>query len=272
MEGFGIKYSPKEWAKITKNVIKTYVDGYGYKPSLSIYNTIETPASLSYVKGKIKDCEEVGFEVKYIGEKEIRDNEDLMRKVLNDESSGIIVQKPLREDIVEEDYISLIFREQDVDGARRDSLFNPATPAGIMSWLDGNEIELEGRDVCIVGRSELVGMPLFKLMLEENATVTLCHSKTKNLEEKVKSCEILVVAIGNPNVIQREWLEDGKPRLVIDVGINRVDGKLVGDVPKYDVPEGGYCTPVPGGVGLLTRAALLDNVFGACLIQKNKSK
>ena len=260
LEKFCIEIEPKQVAETIKYGVKKIIEQLNLDLSLSIYNTIETPASLSYVKGKIKDCESVGIKVNYIGAESIQDGKHLAELIKADNSTGIIVQKPLREDISEEDYLSAIKDSQDVDGAKPLSDFVPATPQGIMDWLWLNSINLDGKDICIIGRSEIVGMPLARMMTENDATVTLCHSKTKNLKEKVQNCDILVVAIGNPNIIKPEWLEDGKPRIVIDVGINRVDGELVGDVPSYKVPEGGYCTPVPGGVGLLTRAELIYNI------------
>ena len=267
MENFLIKYSPKEWANLTKEKIKEKVSKMTIKPSVTILNALETPASLSYVKGKIKDCEEVGIEAKYVGQDKITSVEELRAEVIHSSTTGIIVQEPLPNFFRKKAYSGLIYPLADVDGTKRNSIFTPATPLGIMNWLNGNEISLVGMDVCIIGRSDLVGKPLANLMTAADATVTLCHSKTKSLKEKIQMADIVVAAIGNPNVLKREWFEDGKTRLVIDVGINRVNGKLTGDVPKFESLNGGYCTPVPGGVGLLTRVALLENILKAHQMQ-----
>lgn len=264
MENIYIRYSPKEWAKLTKENLKKEISLMSEKPSLTIVNANETPASLSYVKGKIKDCEDVGIKVQYIGEEKISSLTELRSALLLSNSSGIIVQEPTPFD--KNAYTKLIDSLRDVDGAKRQSYFTPATPLGIIRWLEGNEVNLEGEDVCIIGRSDLVGKPLAKLMTDKNATVTLCHSKTKNLEEKIRAADVVVAAIGNPEVINENWLNDGRKRLVIDVGINRVNGKLVGDIGNYNLVDG-YCTPVPGGVGLLTRVALLENVVKAHKLQ-----
>jgi methylenetetrahydrofolate dehydrogenase (NADP+)/methenyltetrahydrofolate cyclohydrolase len=165
------------------------------------------------------------------------------------------VQLPLPPQINEKEIIKLIDTKKDVDGFRSDSEFVPATPGGIMKYLEYCGWEAEGKEVTIIGRSDIVGRPLARLMERANATVTLCHSKTKNLEAHLKDADLVVVAVGKPN-----FLDCGELKaLVIDVGIN-VDenGKLVGDCCNI---EGKEVTPVPGGVGLLTRCMLLENVI-----------
>ena len=178
----------------------------------------------------------------------------------NDISGGIFLQLPVPEFIDLNKAIYSISPWYDVDGFTQDSMYEPCTPSGIMDWLKANKINLCGKNVCIIGRSDIVGKPLAKMMTDKNATVTLCHSKTVNLEEHMKIADIIVAAVGKAKFIYD--IDLPRRPIIIDVGINRDEnGKLCGDVDynnMLDTCE--YITSVPGGVGLLTRVALLKNI------------
>jgi methylenetetrahydrofolate dehydrogenase (NADP+)/methenyltetrahydrofolate cyclohydrolase len=194
----------------------------------------------------------------------------------NKEVNGIIVQLPLPRHLNEQVIIDRISDEKDVDGfgllnkgklfAGIDSL-RPATPYGIMKMLDAYNIELTGKNALVIGRSNIVGKPIALMLLEKNATVTIAHSKTQNISDIAKNADIIVVAVGKPKFLKKEMVKEGA--VIIDVGINRIDGVLCGDVDFDEVaPKASYITPVPGGVGPLTIASLLENTVKAYIKQK----
>lgn len=269
--------SGRELSKEFHKEIKAEVErlsNLSITPGLAVIIVGENPASLSYVKAKIKDCGEVGMHSRAIRlPVETTEAEVLGHiKELNDDSTihGILVQLPLPEHISEKKVIAAISPEKDVDGFHPinvgnmvigDRCFLPCTPHGIIKMIQSTGYQIEGKHVVVVGRSNIVGKPVSLLLLQENATVTICHSKTKNLVEETRRANILVVAVGRANVIGKEHVSPGT--IVIDVGVNRAEnGKLVGDVSFDEVKEvAGYITPVPGGVGPMTRTMLLFNTL-----------
>ena len=233
-----------------------------------------------YIKNKEKLCNKVGILFEHIKYDNIAEN-DLISKIeeLNNDKTvtGILVQLPLPREIDEKRVIDSIDPVKDVDGLTTfniGKLFSgdkgivPCTVLGILEILSNININLEGANVVIVGRSRLVGLPLAGLLLKQNATVTVCHSKTKDLKEKTKQADILIVATGKKGLITEEFVKDGV--VVIDVGISRVDGKIYGDC-DFDTIKN-KCkaiTPVPGGVGPLTVTMLINNIIEAYNLQKN---
>lgn len=245
----------------------------GIRPGLATVLVGDDPASHIYVRNKVKDCEEVGiFSEKILLPKDSSEGEVLdVIETLNRRKDihGILVQLPLPAHINEFEVISAISPDKDVDGFHpinqglmligKETLY-PCTPAGIIEILRRYEITIEGRNAVVVGRSNIVGKPAAVLLLKENATVTVCHSKTKNLAEITRLADILVVAVGRARMITAEMVKEGS--VVIDVGINRINGKIVGDVDFEGVSgKASHITPVPGGVGLVTRAMLLKNTL-----------
>lgn len=255
---------------------KCFIEETAIRPHLVVIIVGNNPASMTYVKNKKTSCEAVGFKSTVI-ELPIEITEaELLTKIieLNEDSAvhGILVQLPLPSHISEEKVIQTISVEKDVDGfhpyqvgalASGMKCLKPCTPSGVIELLKAYGIEIAGRHAVIVGRSHIVGKPLMQLLLDENATVTVCHSKTTDLAQFTKTADILVVAIGRANFIKANMVKDGA--VVIDVGINRLDnGKLVGDVSFDEVSDKvSYITPVPGGVGPMTITMLLRNTLKA---------
>lgn len=255
---------------------KCFIEETTIQPHLVVIIVGNNPASMTYVKNKKTSCEAVGFKSTVI-ELPIEITEaELLTKIieLNEDSAvhGILVQLPLPSHISEEKVIQTISVEKDVDGfhpyqvgalASGMKCLKPCTPSGVIELLKAYGIEISGRHAVIVGRSHIVGKPLMQLLLDENATVTVCHSKTTDLAQFTKTADILVVAIGRANFIKANMVKDGA--VVIDVGINRLDnGKLVGDVSFDEVSDKvSYITPVPGGVGPMTITMLLRNTLKA---------
>lgn len=244
----------------------------GKTVTLAVIQVGDDPASAIYVGNKKKACEYVGFHSVSYELPEETTQEELLTLVRNlnenNEVDGILVQLPLPKHLNEEEVLLAIAPEKDVDGFHpvnvgnlligRDG-FISCTPAGIVELLHRSGIPIEGRECVIVGRSNIVGKPMAALMLRENATVTICHSKTKNLKEVTKRADILIVAVGKPCLITAEYVKQGA--VVIDVGIHRLEGKkLCGDVDFETVKETAEAiTPVPGGVGPMTIAMLMKN-------------
>ena len=229
-----------------------------------------------YVRNKIKACEEVGIKsylCKLPEESTFEDVADTIEQLnQNPDVSGMILQLPIPKHLDENKLIDLIHPDKDVDGCTaaqkgrlwtgRDSLI-ACTPYGVMKLLDFYGIPLEGRNAVVIGRSNLVGKPMAQLLLDRNCTVTLCHSRTKNLKEVTSSADIVVVAIGKAKFLKADMVKDGA--VVIDVGMDRDEnGKLCGDVDYADVAEKcSYITPVPGGVGPMTVTMLIANTLQA---------
>jgi methylenetetrahydrofolate dehydrogenase (NADP+)/methenyltetrahydrofolate cyclohydrolase len=240
-------------------------------PGLAVILVGEDPASQTYVKAKQKACEQAGIYSVLIEKSDTISEEELLAEIdrLNEDASidGILVQLPIPNHISEQAVIERISPNKDVDGFHPinigkmmtgEDTFLPCTPYGVVEMLKEAKIDLVGKHVVVVGRSNIVGKPVGQLLLNEHATVTYCHSRTKNLREMTNLADILIVAIGRPNFIGAEDVRSGA--VVVDVGINRVDGKLCGDVDFDSVKEkASYITPVPGGVGPMTIAMLLEN-------------
>lgn len=250
----------------------------GIIPGLAVIIVGNNPASRSYVNSKKKACELIGYYSREYALPEETTEEELKNLVeeLNhdDQIHGILVQLPLPKHINEEMVINTIIPEKDVDAFHPANVgkimignfdFLPCTPAGIMELIKESEIDLEGKHCVIIGRSNIVGKPMSMLLLHKNATVTICHSKTKNLKEISKEADVLVVAVGRAEMVDASYVKEGA--VVIDVGINRLeDGRLVGDVDFESAKKvAGAITPVPGGVGPMTIATLMKNTLTAAL-------
>ncbi|GEN87428.1 bifunctional methylenetetrahydrofolate dehydrogenase/methenyltetrahydrofolate cyclohydrolase FolD [Oceanobacillus sp. FSL W8-0428] len=245
-------------------------------PHLTVILVGDNPASKSYVKGKEKACEVTGISSSLIelpGSVSEQELLQVIEKQNNDkEVHGILVQLPLPDHIDEQKVIHAISPLKDVDGfhpinigklVNGEETFLPCTPFGILTMLESKNIEIEGRRAVIIGRSNIVGKPMGLLLLERNATVTYCHSRTKNLREIASEADILVVAMGREHAVDGSYVKEGA--VVIDVGINRMDnGKLTGDVEFESAKEkASYITPVPRGVGPMTITMLLKNTIKA---------
>jgi len=227
------------------------------KAGLAVILAGDDPASQVYVKNKVKACEQVGFE------SSIFNNVDVIEE-LNERADvhGILVQLPLPKHLDEKEVLSRIDPKKDVDGFLPNSCFDSCTPLGIIELIKSTGQSMEGKHAVVVGRSNIVGKPVATLLLNENCTVTICHSKTKNLKKITKQADILVAAIGKKHFITADMVKKGS--IVIDVGINREDGKIYGDVDFENVKDiAGFITPVPGGVGPMTIAMLLRNTLVA---------
>lgn len=244
----------------------------GVEVTLAVIQVGNDPASTVYVGNKKKACEFIGIRSLAYELPEETTQEELLKLIedLNDRNdvNGILVQLPLPSHINEDLVIKTISPKKDVDGFHPQSVgalsigqkgYVSCTPAGVIQLLKRSNIDIEGKECVVVGRSNIVGKPMSLLMLRENATVTVCHSKTKNLKEVTKRADILIVALGKPKFITSEYVKDGA--VVIDVGIHRgLDNKLCGDVDYADVEEKvSAITPVPGGVGPMTIAMLMNN-------------
>ena len=248
----------------------------GINPGLAVILVGDNPASKVYVNSKSKDCIELGMHSEQItlpGETTEAALLELIDKLNNDKSiNGILVQLPLPKHINEKSIINAIHPSKDVDAFHPENVgkimtgdyeFLPCTPAGVMDLIDLSGIDLCGKNCVVVGRSNIVGKPQAMMLLHKNATVTICHSKTQNLNEICKNADVLVAAVGKANLIGKDAVKEGA--VVIDVGMNRnAEGKLCGDVnfeQVYDIAS--YITPVPGGVGPMTRATLMRNTVTA---------
>lgn len=253
-------------------------------PGLATVLVGEDPASQSYVRSKHKACQEAGiqsFGFDLPATASQAEVEALVQKLNADPNvHGILVQLPLPRGLDEERVLNLVRLDKDVDGFHpvnigrlaqkgRESLFIPCTPAGVMVLLEKTVASLEGVNAVVLGRSNIVGMPVALLLVRANATVTICHSRTKNLPEVVRQADVLVAAVGRAQMVKADWVKPGA--VVIDVGTNRVDDpsrprgyRLTGDVAYEEVKEvAGFITPVPGGVGPMTIAMLLKNTLRA---------
>ena len=270
----GKEFSKKILEEIS-NEQKEIVERKNLRPAgLAVIIVGENPASQVYVRNKTRACEKVGFYSETIKLEENISENDLIKKIEelneNDKTDGILVQLPLPKHIDELKVINSIKPEKDVDGFSNVNVgkmvigdgsgFLSCTPYGIMQLLEGYDIDVDGKDVVVVGRSNIVGKPMAMMLIQKGATVQVCNSRTKDLSKKLKKADIIVVAVGVPRMIKATDVKEGV--VVIDVGINRVDGKLCGDVDYEDVAQkASYITPVPGGVGPMTIASLIKNTF-----------
>ncbi|ARZ64291.1 MULTISPECIES: bifunctional methylenetetrahydrofolate dehydrogenase/methenyltetrahydrofolate cyclohydrolase FolD [Bacillus] len=266
----GNEVAEKKRAQLKEEVVK--LKEQGIVPGLAVILVGEDPASRSYVKGKEKGCEQVGIYSELIEFPETITEERLLAEIdrLNgdDRINGILVQLPLPKHIEEKAIIERISPEKDVDGFHPISVgrmmtgqdtFLPCTPHGIVELVKETNLDISGKHVVVIGRSNIVGKPVGQLFLNENATVTYCHSKTQNMKELTKLADILIVAVGRPKMVTADYIKEGA--VVIDVGVNRLEtGKLCGDVDFDNVLDvAGYITPVPKGVGPMTITMLLHN-------------
>ena len=247
---------------------------YGKPAGLAVVIVGNNPASQVYVKNKIRACENVGFYSENIELDENISEKELLQEInklnKNDRINGILVQLPLPAHINELKIIDSISPEKDVDGFHVSNIgkmvigdetgFLSCTPYGIMQLLEEYKIEIVGKDAVIIGRSNIVGKPMALMLIQKGATVQVCNSNTKDLRKKLNEADIIIVAAGVPKLLKKEDVKEGA--VVIDVGINRVDGKICGDVDYEEVAEKtSYITPVPGGVGPMTIASLIKNTF-----------
>lgn len=247
---------------------------YGKPAGLAVVIVGNNPASQVYVKNKIRACENVGFYSENIELDENISEKELLQEInklnKNDRINGILVQLPLPAHINELKIIDSISPEKDVDGFHVSNIgkmvigdetgFLSCTPYGIMQLLEEYKIEIAGKDAVIIGRSNIVGKPMALMLIQKGATVQICNSNTKDLRKKLNEADIIIVAAGVPKLLKKEDVKEGA--VVIDVGINRVDGKICGDVDYEEVAEKtSYITPVPGGVGPMTIASLIKNTF-----------
>lgn len=271
----------KKISQEVKDECRERIAREGLNLTLAVVQVGNDPASSVYVGNKKKACEYIGIRSLAYELPEETPEEELLQliKELNDRDdvNGILVQLPLPVHMDEDKVIQTISPKKDVDGFHPQSVgalsigqpgFVSCTPAGVIQLLKRTGVEIDGKECVIVGRSNIVGKPMALLMLRENATVTVCHSHTKDLKEVTKRADILIVAIGKPKFITKEYVKDGA--VVIDVGIHRgADGKLCGDVDYDDVaPITHAITPVPGGVGPMTIAMLMNNCVEAKGLQE----
>ena len=269
----------KELAKKIRQNLKIECDQLkkkGINPKLAVIMVGDNAASKVYVRNKSKACNEIGIEYKeYILGNETTQKQllDLIKELNNkEEINGILLQSPIPTHLNINEAFKTITYTKDVDGFTPSSVgklcigeetFISCTPYGVMKMFEEYNIDLNGKDVVILGRSNIVGKPLIQCCLQKNATVTVCHSKTKNLKDHTKRADILITAIGQSKFVKEDMIKEGV--VVIDVGINRSeDGKLTGDVDFENVQKkASYITPVPGGVGPMTVAMLMNNVIQA---------
>ncbi len=259
-----------------KEKTEKFKESHGYAPGLAVIIVGTDPASQVYVRNKKRACEEIGFYSESYELPESTTQDDLISLVekLNDDQNihGILVQLPLPKHLNETEVLLKIRPEKDVDAFHPynvgkimigDYNFLPCTPAGVMALISRNGIDVSGKSCVVIGRSNIVGKPMAMLLLHANGTVTICHSKTKNLKDICAEADILVAGIGKPNFVTADMVKEGA--VVIDVGINRLpDGKLCGDVNFSEVePKASYITPVPGGVGPMTITMLMQNTLTA---------
>jgi len=277
IDGKLISAQVKEQIKIEVNELKKKSVDVG----LAVVIVGDNPASRVYVNAKKKACEEVGINSYEFALPETSSQQELLTLIneLNsdDKINGILVQLPLPKHINENEIINAISYEKDVDAFHPINVgkimignynYLPCTPAGVMELIKSTGINIAGKECVVVGRSNIVGKPMSMLLLNESGTVTICHSKTKDLKETCIRADILIAAVGVPNLIKKEMVKEGA--VVIDVGINRLEnGKLCGDVDFEDVKNvAGFITPVPGGVGPMTIAMLLKNTLTSAKLKQ----
>lgn len=279
IDGKALAKKTREELKIECNLLRSK----GIKPKLAVIMVGDNPASKVYVRNKSRACEEIGIEYEEYLLPEETTQEELLALInnLNENPNinGILLQSPVPNHLNINTAFKAISYKKDVDGFTPSSVgklsigedtFVSCTPLGVMKMFEEYNIDLTGKSVVILGRSNIVGKPLIQCCLNKNATVTVCHSRTKELEEYTKRADILIVAIGKAKFVTKDMVKDGA--VIIDVGINRNEnGKLVGDVDFENVKEkASYITPVPGGVGPMTIAMLMSNVLKATKEQKRQ--
>lgn len=277
----GKEVAAKTLENITEKT-KIFEKEYSRKPTLAVIIVGEDPASQTYVRNKINGCKQVGFNSLSFEYADGTPEEQIVAKIkeLADDANvdGILVQLPLPKGYNTEKILANIPDSKDVDGFNASNigclcLNRPrtvsCTPLGVMHMLESTGVKLQGKNAVVIGRSNTVGKPMAMLLLNADCTVTVCHSKTVNMAQYTKNADILVVAIGKPKFVTADMVKEGA--IVIDVGINRVDGKLVGDVDFENVEKkASYISPVPGGVGPMTISMLLFNTLMSAKARENE--
>lgn len=263
--------------KIKAEILGMLSELKGYIPTLGIVRIGSNPSDISYEKGAVKKMESLSLKTKVFEFDENISSEDFIEefKKINedDEIDGILLFRPLPEHIDEKKVIEVLDERKDLDGisykniakvfAGDESGFAPCTAKAVIKILESNDIELEGKNVVVLGRSMVIGKPVAMLAIQKNATVTLCHSKTADLKNVCKNADILIVAIGRAKMINDDYI--GEDAVVIDVGINFFEGKLCGDVDLENVKNAAMATPVPKGVGAVTTSVLAQHLVIAAL-------
>lgn len=277
----GKKVSAQVKEEVRKQTLELK-EAYGITPGLAVVIVGDDPASRVYVNNKKKACEVVGFKSEEYALPASTTQEELLELVntLNNKQdiNGILVQLPLPEHLDDKAVIEAINPQKDVDAFHAVNVgkimlgeydFLPCTPSGVMEMLHAYDIPVSGKNCVVIGRSNIVGKPMAMLLLHENGTVTICHSRTKNLAEVCRGADILFAAVGKPKFVTSDMVKEGA--VVIDVGMDRDEnGKLCGDVDFENVKDKcSYITPVPGGVGPMTISTLMKNTLKACKIQNN---
>lgn len=277
----GKKVSAQVKEEVRKQTLELK-ETHGITPGLAVVIVGDDPASRVYVNNKKKACEVVGFNSEEYALPASTTQEELLELVntLNNKEdiNGILVQLPLPEHLDDKAVIEAINPQKDVDAFHAVNVgkimlgeydFLPCTPSGVMEMLHAYDIPVSGKNCVVIGRSNIVGKPMAMLLLHENGTVTICHSRTKNLAEICRGADILVAAVGKPKFVTADMVKEGA--VVIDVGMDRDEnGKLCGDVDFENVKDKcSYITPVPGGVGPMTISTLMKNTLKACKIQNN---
>lgn len=275
--------SCKEYVEIRKKELKEKIKQYKQKPHLVVIQIDDNSASNSYIKGKRNDCHEIDIKFTHVHLDSNLVMQEYLEECISDFGKdlsvhGIIIQLPIPDKYDLQKLLKCIPPEKDVDGFRKDSCFKPCTPLGIINWLKYNDYNFIGKNAVVVGRSEIVGKPLVNMLIDEGATVTCCNSHS-DLAFSLTCQDLICTAIGKPKYFNNIYFDYYfPPEVIIDIGINRDEnGKLCGDIDRENVEQyysscpytennPPYITPVPNGVGLLTRLALMENVIEACLI------
>lgn len=263
--------SCKEYVEMRKKELREQISiltKNNRAPHLDVIQIGNNDASERYIRGKNKDCKEVGIEFSHIHIEDynFHNSKDVKRMISNvcniSNCDGIIVQLPIPDEFDVEEWQTAIPVERDVDGFRRDSMFTPCTPKGMIDYLEYNKVNLAGELCVVIGRSKIVGKPMVNLLIDRGATVICCNSKTKDLKTLTQQAKIVVSAVGKPEIFDFSYFNESQ--ILLDVGINlNASEKLCGDIARDVKDKVMYATPVPGGVGLLTRLALLENTFEA---------
>lgn len=259
----------KKVAEAIKERIAKRMDENKIKPNIAVLAIDGDKASSVYIKRIQKNCENYGIGINILVAKTEKEFLYNFKKVKDDPKiTGIMFQQPLPQNL--QQLIDEIPPQKDIEGIGtynmgklflgKNAILKPCTSKAVIETLDYYEIDIEGKDVVVVGRSNIVGKPLIPQLLEKNATVTICHSRTVNLREKTKKADIIIMAIGKANFLKGEDIKEGA--ILIDVGINFADGKLTGDIDYEDIKnKASACTPVPGGIGTVTNALLIENIL-----------
>lgn len=282
MELLDGKYLSSKFRENLKKETSSFKEKHGISPCIAVILAGDDPASAVYVGSKEKAAIEVGFNSiveRVSGDISTEEILKMVEKFNNDDKiHGILVQLPLPKQVDEKKVLRAIKAEKDVDGFHPynvgllnigEDCLMPCTPLGVMNMMKDYGINLSGKNAVVIGRSNIVGKPMAAMLTKANATVTICHSKTENIKEICKKADIIVAAIGKAKFVTEDFIKDGA--VVIDVGMNRVDGKLCGDVDFENVKDKcSFITPVPGGVGPMTITTLMENTLKACKMSLEK--